>query len=492
MEKVHKESVNKEKLDETNQPQSIAERLLQQCLIPVPVQPLQPSSKHVIPSSTNNKECETVKRSEDNNSFYDNSNSNAIQEIDNLFKCKICHKHEQISRLSYHARNEHNIQDISEATRVCLSNNKDSINNNEDILKSSIEPNIDFPDIGESTTSFRQDGYGRMNCGRNDSNESQEAMNSPPWCEGAFPSDLEDVALSPPSESYNGNSLGIGLDQGNLNCGVGFSNMEDINSSSCSPPSVGDLASLNPQDHFDPDFDVVDEMKFIDCLIQTIEPTQNNNVSESNSALDDVPLSNSEMDQGAHDDAASSEEETKPTLTDIIPRINNNNASSQNQSSIENNLTKTSQFEVQSQNAMHLQPPLRHFPKPNGGIGMLNNNSYPTSTSSCMLLGPNQPPNNMSTMPSHFKFGHSNTINVSFSNSKILFPHAHQNSVILPPPIPAFMQLPSTSSRVNSSQQQSSNNPFCNNTSLKAPISSNNDFILSKMSNIPAASTNGN
>ena len=40
MEKVHKESVNKEKLDETNQPQSIAERLLQQCLIPVPVQPL--------------------------------------------------------------------------------------------------------------------------------------------------------------------------------------------------------------------------------------------------------------------------------------------------------------------------------------------------------------------------------------------------------------------------------------------------------------------
>ena len=68
-------------------------------------------------------------------------------EIDNLFKCKICHKPEQVSRLSYHARNEHNIQDISEATRVCLNNNKDSINNNEDILKSSIEPNIDFPDI---------------------------------------------------------------------------------------------------------------------------------------------------------------------------------------------------------------------------------------------------------------------------------------------------------------------------------------------------------
>ena len=54
MEKVHKESQNKEKLDETNQPQSIAERFLQQCLIPVPVQPLQASSKHVNPTTTNN------------------------------------------------------------------------------------------------------------------------------------------------------------------------------------------------------------------------------------------------------------------------------------------------------------------------------------------------------------------------------------------------------------------------------------------------------
>ena len=31
-----------------------------------------------------------------------------------------------------------------------------------------------------------------------------------------------------------------------------------------------DLTSMNPQEHFDPDFDVVDDMKFIDSLIRTI------------------------------------------------------------------------------------------------------------------------------------------------------------------------------------------------------------------------------
>ena len=367
-----------------------------------------------------------------------------------------------------------------------------NINNNDDTLKSNIESDIDFNGIGESNHSLQQDDYGRINCGRNDGNESQQAMNSPPWCEGAFPSDLEDVALSPPSESYNGSTLGIGLDHGNLSCGVGFSNMEDINSSSCSPPSVGDLASLNPQDHFDPDFDVVDEMKFIDCLIQTIEPASNNNVSESSSALNDITLSNSDMDQGAHDDAVSSEDDTKPTLIDIIPRCNNNNTGPQIQSPVENNPMKTSQFETQSQNSIPVQPTLRHYPKSsNGGVGMLNSEIYPTSTSSCMLLGPNQPSNHMSTMPSQFKFGHSNTINLSFSNSKILFPHAHQNSVVLPPPIPAFMHLPSTSSRGNPNQQQPSSNPFCNASSLKPPNSSNNDFIISKMSNIQTANSNG-
>ena len=155
MEKVHKESQNKEKLDETNQPQSIAERLLQQCLIPVPVQPLQPSSKHVNPSLTINKECETFKRSTaENNNFY---NNNAIQKNDNWFKCKICHKAEQVSRLLFHASHEHNIQDISEATKECINNNKSNINNNDDTLKGSIDSNIDFHGIGESNQSVQQD-----------------------------------------------------------------------------------------------------------------------------------------------------------------------------------------------------------------------------------------------------------------------------------------------------------------------------------------------
>ena len=151
-------------------------------------------------------------------------------------------------------------------------------------MRSNIESDINFHGIGESNHSLPQDDFGRINCGRNDGNESQQAMNSPPWCEGAFPSDLEDVALSPPSESYNGSTLGIGLDHGNLNCGVGFSNMEDINSSSCSPPSVGDLASLNPQDHFDPDFDVVDDIKFIDSLIRTMPEDQQHNDHYSSSS----------------------------------------------------------------------------------------------------------------------------------------------------------------------------------------------------------------
>ena len=31
---------------------------------------------------------------------------------------------------------------------------------------------------------------------------------------------------------------------------------------------------MNPQDHFDPDFDVVDDMKFIDSLIRTMPEDQ--------------------------------------------------------------------------------------------------------------------------------------------------------------------------------------------------------------------------
>ena len=73
---------------------------------------------------TNNKECETVKRSTDNTTFYNNGNNNTIQNTDNLFKCKICHKPEQVSRLLYHASHDHNIHDISEATKECINSNK--------------------------------------------------------------------------------------------------------------------------------------------------------------------------------------------------------------------------------------------------------------------------------------------------------------------------------------------------------------------------------
>ena len=51
----------------------------------------------------------------------------------------------------------------------------------------------------------------------------------------------------------------------------GFEGGPNAPSTSCSPPSVTDLTTLTPQDHhFDPDFDVVDDMKFIDSLIRTI------------------------------------------------------------------------------------------------------------------------------------------------------------------------------------------------------------------------------
>ena len=494
MEKVHKESQNKEKADENNQPQSIAERLLQQCLIPVPVQPL-PASKPSNNSILTSKESDSGTLKRPDNNYMNNNMQN------NWFKCKICQKTEQTSRLLYHASHAHNIQDISVASRECVTssnNNKEVVNNNNDTFKFahnniSNSPSMDFHGIGGSNASM-SDEYGRMN-GIRHNNENQQSMNSPPWCEGAFPSDLEDVALSPPS-SYNGNHL-MGIDHGNLNCGVGFSNIEDMNSSSCSPPSVGDLTSLNPQDHFDPDFDVVDEMKFIDCLIQTIEPTPDNNISESNnnSDLTHIPLSNSAMDQGAHDDAVSSEEDTKPTVIEHISHNNNSNRS-QLQSSVEPNSSKSPQLESQSHGMSSAHSALRQYPKLGGivGGGSSNGGIYPTSAPSCMLIGgPSQPHNHISPLTSPFKFGHSNTINVSFSNSKILFPHHQQNSVVLPPPMPAFMHLPSSSSsRMNSGQQTS--NPF-GNTTLKPPVntvSSNNDFILNKMSNIPSTAANGN
>ena len=501
MEKKNKETNSREKTDKNNQPpQSIAERLLQQCLIPVPVQPL-PS---VVPKPrTNIKEDDTnisVKISSNNN----DSNTNNAQMNTNWFKCKICNKTEQTQRLLYHASHAHNIHDLSVASRECVmssnfhNNNKGCVNNNNDTFKgqnTSNSPSMDFHGMGgggSSNNSSMVDEFGRMNNVRHNNENQQQSMNSPPWCEGAFPSDLEDVALSPPS-SYNGNTL-MAIDHGSLNCGVGFSNMEDMHSSSCSPPSVGDLTSLNPQDHFDPDFDVVDEMKFIDCLIQTIEPTTDNTSEHHSSDINNLPLSNSAMDQGAHDDAVSSEEDTKPNIADSMPRsdsINQNYV----QSSIETNPAKNVQLETTSQDLLSTQHnnTMRHYPKLGGMVTGSNGGLYPTSSRSCMVIGgPPHSQSHMSPMQSQFKFGHSNTINVSFSNSKILFPHPQQPSVVLPPPMPTFLPLPSSSSsRINASPQAS--NPF-SSTSLKSsmnPVSSNSEFILSKMSSIPSTASNG-
>ena len=85
MEKVHKEPQNKEKDDENNQPQSIAERLLQQCLIPVPVQPL-PSSKSASNSVLTSKDCNEASLKRPETSYMNNNMQN------NWFKCKICQK----------------------------------------------------------------------------------------------------------------------------------------------------------------------------------------------------------------------------------------------------------------------------------------------------------------------------------------------------------------------------------------------------------------
>lgn len=103
---------------------------------------------------------------------------------------------------------------------------------------------------------------------------------SPSWCSneanggghssgGAFPTDLEDVTLSSPN---TGTSLKT------------TSGFEATPNSSCSPPSVTDLTPLNPQDHFDPDFDVVDDIKFIDSLIRTMPEDQQHNDHYSSSS----------------------------------------------------------------------------------------------------------------------------------------------------------------------------------------------------------------
>jgi hypothetical protein len=138
------------------------------------------------------------------------------------FRCRLCGRIELTSRLSAHARQVHHTDHVAE----CIS---------------SLEHQL-----------------------QQQQNGGQHEV-SPPWCEGAFPSDLEDVTLSP--------------NAGNLKASS-FNAMDATSGSSCSPPSVTDLTTLNPQDHFDPDFDVVDDMKFIDSLIRTMpedqQPSNNN------------------------------------------------------------------------------------------------------------------------------------------------------------------------------------------------------------------------
>ena len=129
----------------------------------------------------------------------------------------------------------------------------------------------------------------------------EETWGVRPWCEGAFPSDLEDVTISPKNSNqpspFSSTSNPVFLEaQGQSGSQLnGLSNVE-VASSSCSPPSVGDLTSLNPQDHFDPDFDVVDDIKFIDCLIQTMPQDEarkdveeeENNIPPADNHEDDI------------------------------------------------------------------------------------------------------------------------------------------------------------------------------------------------------------
>ena len=481
---MQEETQHKEKMDEDNQQPSIAERLLQQCLIPVPVQPVLPSNNTSPPLAT-----------KDNNTLSPKTTSNSVASNwqDNWFKCKICHKIEQLGRLGYHATHVHNIPDISVASKECVScyigSNKDIVNNNDTFkVQDPISQIVDFRNIGGNNVTFT-DEYGRINGVCYSGN--RQPMRSPPWCEGSFPSDLEDVALSPQSSynndvTTNGNSL-IGVGNENLGRGAGFSNMEDMNSSSCSPPSVGDLTSLNPQDHFDPDFDVVDEMKFIDCLIQTIEPTPDDISEHNDLERNNIPLSHSSMEEGAHDDAVSSEEDTKTTTMNSLPR-NDSKIPGPAHLSMETKFIKDTRLHISPHETPSSQHVIRQYPKAGGIIGRPNFGVYPTSTQPCMAIGrPTQSQTQFSPTQSQFKLDHSNTINVSVSNSKIFFQHHQQNNVALPPPMPSFMPLTSnSSSNIHSGHQAPT--LFCN-TALKPQInagSSNNDFILSKMSEIPS------
>ena len=233
---------------------AIAEKLLQQCLVPVPV----PDKESV------------------------------------WFRCKLCQKTEQTAKLLLHASQTHHITDLSNATKQCYSvcDNKRE------------QTNVSGNEAGQ---------YRPHN------------MNSPPWCEGAFPSDLEDVTISPKNSNqaspFNGN-VGVFVDgsgSGGGQSGNQMSTNVEVASSSCSPPSVGDLTSLNPQDHFDPDFDVVDEMKFIDCLIQTMPQSGSGNGSNKEDNVDEDTKNDATDNSADPDDPAGAENRQSSDIYQLQP-----------------------------------------------------------------------------------------------------------------------------------------------------------------------------
>ena len=124
-----------EKSSTANKPQSIAERLLQQCLVPVPpvsvVQPSHPSTtsisaksfQHFDLTKTRNNTLSSslssaMVRQSGNIPAMNNSAMNADNY--NYFQCKLCHKNESMNKLLQHASHTHNINDMIIATKECM------------------------------------------------------------------------------------------------------------------------------------------------------------------------------------------------------------------------------------------------------------------------------------------------------------------------------------------------------------------------------------
>ena len=137
--KLNKHICRYSNVNSTESKMVFAERLLQQCLVPV--------------QATKQGHAES------------------------LFRCKLCQKTEPTSKLLVHASHCHNINDLAGATKKCFSPVATPSGEGGQ-PQQSLDPD---PSLG-SDSSYRQ-------------------MHSPPWGEGAFPSDLEDVAISPKNHS---------------------------------------------------------------------------------------------------------------------------------------------------------------------------------------------------------------------------------------------------------------------------------------------------